>query len=844
MIAEDDLLPYLRSDDRNVQLAALRSVKNSVIGHSDQKATYLDRGVLDDLLAIIGTPEDGIRDAISDECRIQAGVILGSFAYSDPEISSRLFTPATLSTLVKVLTQYSPPGLLVASLRTLTTLLTLRLTPSLVNQFPGLAKSLSELISHYSPADFAKFTRLDVQVLTSLCTLVPLISPSHSSVQSVSVELTAPLFDLVYGSLKSSQTVGIVFDSKLQSAAILALAHVLTPTVAHEIETAGPSFTSPLLALLRAPDTATRLSAASLLTAMYTCGKPESTSNSGVTRAQQITTLALTLVPTLMKLLDDGIAADHHGRKCDPTILHTLAILCREGGEVTDRCVEAGLIKKIVSIIAQLAPNDHFTSRRILESESKLLSSSLLCLSALGLYNEDYRKEIIEAGALSVVVAVMNTANTAATREVKIAACHVLRTLSRSVRLLRTTMVESGVVCGIVDLLGDAPPEEERPLLENVDNVGPEPEHMDDEPVQTTVTEVPADEDEEEGEDLEVRTAAMAAVCNLVLDFSPLRKPILDKGILPLVVSGARSRYTPLRLNSTWALKHMVFGDDMDTKACVMSHLGFPLVIKLCDDKEIQVQEQALDFLRNLTARSETYIDMLFDNVGVDEVFRLLDRKLSLVPVPPLDESEQELLSTQPYYTKVIIATAYVIVHIAAGYDRHREIVIAHEDVLRKIVQLMRHENYEVRLACVWTIINLTWVEEPNRAPDDVASSAAGQVPAVAPAGAGQSSSPSDTMQQDQGISAFTELYFADIYRRRAMTLVRLGVREQLEHLKQDPVLDVREKTKTAIYQIDSLVGGASPSAAADVEPDIEAGLSRGVEVPGGAMEIDSELHE
>ncbi|KAK9365690.1 armadillo-type protein [Lipomyces kononenkoae] len=839
MIAEDDLLPYLRSDDRNVQLAALRSLKNSVIGHSDQKASYLDRGVLDELLEIIGTPEDGIKDPISEECRIQAGVILGSFAYSDAEISSRLFTPATLSTLVKVLNQYSPPALLVASLRTLTTLLTLRLTPPLVSQFPGLAKSLSELISHYSPTVFVKYARQDIQVLTNLCTLVPLISPSHSSAQSVSSELTAPLFDLVYGSLQSSQASGIYIDSKLQSAAILALAHCLTPTVAQEIEAAGPGFTNPVLALLRAPDTATRLSAASLLTALYTCGKSDITSNTGVTRAPQITTLALTLVPTLMKLLDDAIAAGHHGRKCDPRILHTLAILCRDGGEVTDRCVEAGLIKKIVSIIAQLAPNDHFTSRRILESDGKLLSSSLLCLSALGLYNEDYRKEIIEAGALSVVVAVMNTANTAATREVKIAACHVLRTLSRSVRLLRTTMVESGVVCGIVDLLGDAPPEEERPLLENVDTVSSEPERMDEEPVQTTVTEVPTDEDEEE-EDLEVRTAAMAAVCNLVLDFSPLRKPILDKGILPLVVSGARSRYTPLRLNSTWALKHMVFGDDMDTKACVMSHLGFPLIIKLCDDKEIQVQEQALDFLRNLTARSETYIDMLFDNVGVEEVFRLLDRKLSFVPVPPFEESEQELLSTQPYYTKVIIATAYILVHIAAGYDRHREIVISHEDVLRKIVQLMRHENYEVRLACVWTIINLTWVEEPNRAPEEVAS-ATGQVhPNVSQAGAAQSSS--DIMQQQQSISAFTELYFADIYRRRAMVLVRLGAREQLEHLKQDPVLDVREKTKTAIYQIDSLVGGASPTA--DVEPDIEAGLSRGVEVPGGAMEIDSELHE
>ncbi|KAK9247275.1 armadillo-type protein [Lipomyces tetrasporus] len=839
MIAEDDLLPYLRSDDRRIQLRALRSLKNSIIGHSEQKAAYLDRGVLYELLGIINTQEDGVKDPMSDECRIQAGVVLSSFAYSDPEISSRLLTPATLSTLVTTLTQYSPPALLLASLRTLTTLLTLRPTPSLVNQFPGLATSMSELISHYSTACFENYARQDVQSLTKLCTLVPLISPSHSSAQSLSSELTSPLIELVYGSFKNSQTSGVVFDSKLQSTAILALAHVLTPTAARQIAAAGPKFTNPLLALLRAPDTTTRLSAASLLTELYTSGKPELTSSSGVTRAPQITTLAMTLVPTLMKLLDDAIAAGDHGRNCDPRILHTLAIVCREGGDVTDRCVEAGLIKKIVSIVVQVAPNNHFASGRILERDGKLLSGSLLCLSALGLYNEDYRKAIIEAGALGAVVAVMNTANTPAVREVKIAACHVLRTLSRSVRLLRTTMVESGVVCGIVDLLGDVPSEEERPLLENVDTVASEPEPMDDEPVQTTVTEVPAEEDDEdegdEEEDLEVRTAAMAAVCNLVLDFSPLRKSILDKGILPLVVSGARSRYTPLRLNSTWALKHMVFGDDMDTKDSVMSHVGFPLIMKLCEDKEIQVQEQALDFLRNLTARSEKYIDMLFDNVGVDEVFKLVDRKLSLRVVPAVDDSEQELLSTQPYYTKVIIAAAYVIVHIAAGDDRHREAVIRNETVLRKIVQLMRHENYEVRLACVWTIINLTWVEEPSRAPGEAAAAQlAGQISAGGPS--------SDQSQLEQSISSSAEIYFSDC-RRRAMTLVRFGAREQLEYLKQDPVLDVREKTKTAIYQIDSLGGGPSLGAEDQHVENIGSVPSHGVEVAGSAMEIDSELH-
>lgn len=83
MISEIDLLPYLRSSDRSSQLGALRSLKNSVIGHAEQKEWYLERGVLDDLLRIINAgDQDGIHDDVLRECMVQAGVVLGSFAHS------------------------------------------------------------------------------------------------------------------------------------------------------------------------------------------------------------------------------------------------------------------------------------------------------------------------------------------------------------------------------------------------------------------------------------------------------------------------------------------------------------------------------------------------------------------------------------------------------------------------------------------------------------------------------------------------------------------------------------------------------------------------------------------
>ncbi|KAK9465085.1 armadillo-type protein [Lipomyces arxii] len=779
MISEDDLLPFLRRDDLHVQLTALRALKNSVIGHSEQKSSYLDRGVVPDLLAIVGLSSDGVHDPLYDECRIEAGVVLGSFANSDPEISSRLITEQTFTTLVQILNVSTPPQLLLACLRTLTALLTAEASTSFVHQYPAIPTALATLMLHYSVSlESHGLTQQNTQILTRLCDLVPLVAPSHSFIHAFGLKLTPPLVKVVRCTILRSPRQPPV-NRRLQSTAILALSHVLTPVGARELSLSAPEFTDALLALLRAPETATRLSSASLLTTLYTSGLSDSGSSSGVTRAPQNEALALVLVPTLMKLLDDSLAAGDDGRGCDPQILQTLAIVCREGGEVADRCVEVGLIKKIVSVVMLVAPNNHFSTGRMPERETRLLAGGLLCLAALGLHKEEYRKSIIEAGALGVVVAVMNRASTPAMREVKIAACHVLRTLSRSVLLLRTTIVESGVVGGVVDLLGDPV---ETPMDTTVDTAEPELLIAD-------YADEKAFDIEDKTENLEVRAAAMAAVCNLVLEFSPLRKPILDKGILPLIVAGARSRYAPLRLNSVWALKHMVYGDDMETKAHVVSQLSFPLLMRLCDDEEIQVQEQALDFIRNLIARSENYIDMFLENVGVAQVFELLSRKLGL---------DEDPNNTEPYYTEVVVCTAYVLVHIAAGYERHREVVIQQEEILKKVIRLMSHERDEVRLACVWFVINLTWAEEAGRGPG-----------------------PED---EDEAMSASGEIHFTECCRRRAEVLVGLGLREMLEVLKQDRVLDVREKTKTAVYQIENLLGDGNED---------EAGLGMNIDVDG-----------
>ncbi|KAK9469994.1 armadillo-type protein [Dipodascopsis tothii] len=727
-------------------VAVLRRLKNILIGHNEQKRAYLDEGLLQVLLQVLAT-------ATADEVKVQAAIVVGSFAHAEADVQAALAGAETAEVLTGALLSCAPPAddrVVLAVLRALAAVLALRPTDALLATYPRLADRLTELLLRTStPAQAAL-----------LCTLVPLLAPTHAGVVLLAPRLYAPLLTVVRRALAAPA------DARVLAASLLALAHILRPDdarVSHGLGAAAApaapadvhTIVGPLVKLLRAPAAETRLAAACVL------GK--------LLPLEDGPAIVARVVPTLIRLLEDAEGGADGGAGADARILQTLALLCRDAPDVADRCVEAGLIARAARVLKAAAFGGGDTGQLCAAATAdpggarlQLLAGGLLCLTALGQAKDEHRRAIIDEGALQVAVAVMGTAPGPGVAPAKIAACHVLRTLARSIALLRTTLVDSGAVDAVVDLLY---------------GVGGRPDGPLDAPADADVVLADADADAadaldradaaEADEDLQVKTAAMGAVCNLVLDFSPMRDHVIYLGVLPLIVAGAHSPYPPLRLNAVWALKHMAYGDDIATRMRVMDALTFPTLVRLCADPEVQVQEQALDFIRNLTCRSEQLIDMLLAELGPGPLFDLLDDKLTVTAgADPADWA-------QKYYTEVVIAALYVLVHLAAGLDRHRDLIIARESVVRKVIFLMQHSRHEVRLACVWVVINLTWHED---GPED------------APAGA------------------------EDAFRRRAEVLVRLGVRHRLDACLHDPMLEVCEKTKTAISQLESLQGLLTPA--------------------------------
>jgi len=187
---------------------------------------------------------------------------------------------------------------------------------------------------------------------------------------------------------------------------------------------------------------------------------------------------------------------------------------------------------------------------------------------------------------------------------------------------------------------------------------------------------------------------------------------------------------------------------------------------------DLAIQEQGLNFIRNLigpggssssmdTINDTTeMIDYLFSELGQDRLFEILGSKLKVKVLHPFSRRVSAGQSTRVLYpqAKIIEAVVFILVHVSASVPRHRQLVIAQTDLLKALVPHFSSKDKDVRVALCHLLSNLTWRDDTND------TQAAGQ---------------------------------------RALELKRLGLLSKLEALEQeDTELDVRERAKTAIYQM------------------------------------------
>ncbi|EUC38501.1 hypothetical protein COCCADRAFT_781 [Bipolaris zeicola 26-R-13] len=179
----------------------------------------------------------------------------------------------------------------------------------------------------------------------------------------------------------------------------------------------------------------------------------------------------------------------------------------------------------------------------------KYRESVLLALAAMAGDQDSLRKMVIEMGAATHIIEALVPYNensepgaSSSPKDgnpdaVLIAACKLTRSLSRSVSVLRTSLIDHGVAQPIFELLTHP--------------------------------------------NVKVQIATTEVITNLVLDVSPMRTEILESGVLGTLCEQCRSANFDLRFGSLWALKHLCLGLPHAMKIQCLEELGVGWLVQV-----------------------------------------------------------------------------------------------------------------------------------------------------------------------------------------------------------------------------------------------------------------------
>ncbi|KAK1902390.1 Armadillo repeat-containing protein 8, partial [Dissostichus eleginoides] len=265
-----------------------------------------------------------------------------------------------------------------------------------------------------------------------------------------------------------------------------------------------------------------------------------------------------------------------------------------------------------VSAITDIKRLDHD-----LKHAHELRQAAFKLYASLGSNDEDIRKKITETeNMMDRIVSGLSESSI----KVRLAAVRCLHSLSRSVQQLRTSFHDHAVWKPLMKLLQNAPDE--------------------------------------------VLVMASSTLCNLLLEFSPSKEPILESGVIELLCTLTQSDSPALRVNGIWALMA-----DQKVKVEIVRCLGTEQLFRLLSDPDSNVLMKTLGLLRNLLS-TRPHIDQIMSSHGTQ----------ILQAVTLILEAEHSV--------EVKEQTLCILANIADG-NTAKEILMTNDDMLQKIKYYM-----------------------------------------------------------------------------------------------------------------------------------------------------------
>ncbi|KAL1409900.1 hypothetical protein Q8F55_003899 [Vanrija albida] len=362
-----------------------------------------------------------------------------------------------------------------------------------------------------------------------------------------------------------------------------------------------------------------------------------------------------------------------------------LAALVSDDERLQKAAAEQGCPNLLISMLIQVDA-DEARGELGHDAASRMREAVLIALAALAFNHEPTRSLIADASppVLPLVCAALSHPSYG----VRAAACSLARALSRTVAIVRTSIVDSGVGEEVVAALKR---EVTRRRAEPSD--GPiDPEGDDGMDISL--------EEELGDRSWTVEVAATATICNLVTNFSPLKDKLLANGGLELLVELTASSHEPLALNALWALKNVTYHAGEPLKADVMTALGWDTLRRfLSPETPKTLRAQALDMLQNLLDdQTPTEMNRTVDALGLEFVINVVADSIRPTVDVDLDLCEPGL---------------FILSHLALGNERLRSVITGRVELLESLSSTLNVPYDEVRIPALRALRHL--VESNSR---------------------------------------------------------------------------------------------------------------------------------
>ncbi|EFN73279.1 Armadillo repeat-containing protein 8 [Camponotus japonicus] len=626
----------LYSPDPQKCLEAIICLKNSVIGSNRQKGSVIAQGVVPRLLQLLGDTSD----TICDHVRLESAVTLGSLAKGTDQHVLALIDLGVVPLLLQVLLSAPTPEISMDGKTKVLDQLNEACLRCLRTVFQHAAAPVHSI--YQDPALVPRLLSLASRSVTCQVCVATILTTACKTTEEQNA--------LSKGG--AVETLAMQLDSPLSDIQLPALAclanmcyqnHMVSVMVASAStnNTVHGKLVPVALGQLmgREKSSLIQLEAARCIAYMHRAGALPSTDPRVVYRA----------LPCLVRLC-------HRDRPPRERVAaaETLAYLTEVD---TDLQRLASISNHLIPTLAELLrPHPQVQDATLTQD---MRQAAFRAFASLGANDEDIRKRIIETESLMEQV-VSGLQDPGGSR-VRLAAVRCLHSLSRSVQQLRTTFQDHAVWRPLMQLLHGAD--------KGLEGRG-------------------------EGEG-DLLTVASSTLCNLLLEFSPSKEPILESGGVELLCSLTKRPESALRLNGIWALMNVAFQAEQRVKSQILSCLGTDQIFRLLADPELSVLMKTLGLLRNLLS-TKAHIDRIMGEHAthvMQAVILVLED-----PEHPADVKEQALC---------------ILANVADG-DRARDHIMANDDVLKKLMDYMMHSNVKLQVAAIFCVCNLVWRDEPG----------------------------------------------------------------------------------------------------------------------------------